>query len=194
MICQGVRTRFLVYDDEWATLPPHAMFSISRLSLWLPAAQTLPSLTALPARLTVIQSLGVARDHLPAHTSTRTHRSQNHSCCCAQQEAGLYTAVKVFMAFRWTKSENKVWRESAIPPKSIWTAGRWNNTGSAVEACLTNEHRGGDENNKTATATFACWQRCIFTCDHAVRKANLYFRLHYLVPTLGPVTYEQRGV
>lgn len=62
MICQGVRTRFLVYDDEWATLPPHAMFSISRLSLWLPAAQTLPSRTALPARLTVIQS---PHEHTP---------------------------------------------------------------------------------------------------------------------------------
>lgn len=88
MICQGVRTRFLVYDDEWATLPPRAMFSISRLSLWLPAAQTLPLLTALPARLTVIQSPAVARDHLSAHTSTSARRSQNRSRCCAQQEAG----------------------------------------------------------------------------------------------------------
>lgn len=124
MICQGVRTRFLVYDDEWATLPPHAMFSISRLSLWLPAAQMLPSLTALPARLTVIQSPGVGRDHLSVHTSTRARQSQKRSCCWAQQEAGAFTQQWKSL---WHSDGRKVRMRcrgrAGSSSKSIWTAG-----------------------------------------------------------------------
>lgn len=126
MICQGVRTRFLVYDDEWATLPPHAMFSISRLSLWLPAAQTLPSLTALPARLTVIQSPGVARDHLSAHTSTRVRRSQNHSCCCAQQEAGALHSSESLYGIQMDEKWERGAEGERDPPlsQSEWQAGK----------------------------------------------------------------------
>lgn len=120
MICQGVRTRFLVYDDEWATLPPHAMFSISRLSLWLPAAQTPPSPDCTASQVNCnSKSRSSERSSFCAHKHTCASEPKKKPAPVVgrSRRRGLYTAVKVFMAFRWTKSEKEVQRERDPPPK-----------------------------------------------------------------------------
>lgn len=93
----------------------------------------------------------------------------------------LYTAVKVFMAFRWTKRGNKG-RGIAGSPLSQFEQ-RADEITQVVVAGLTNEHRDGDENDKTSRATFCLLtHRRISTCESSYgRKRKLIYILHYII-------------
>lgn len=56
---------------------------------------TLPSPTVIPARITVIQSLRVAKSSASTHMDTHA-RNSNLSCCCAQQERALHSSESLY--------------------------------------------------------------------------------------------------
>lgn len=91
-----------------------------------------PPPTVVPARLNVIQSLGVATRSVSTHMYTHIQ---------PKPLLLLYTVGKVVLwhSDRWI--ESKVEKDSGIPSRLIGTADRWNYTGTVAEARLTNEHR-----------------------------------------------------
>lgn len=56
---------------------------------------TLPSPTVMPARLTVTQSLRVAKSPVSAHMYTQLC-NPNHSCCCTQQNRALHSSESLY--------------------------------------------------------------------------------------------------
>lgn len=90
MICQGARTRFLVYYDEWATLAPHThhVLYIEAVTLALHST-TLPSPTVTPAGVTVLDSLGVPDSSVSAHGHTCATLT---SPVVVHNRRGIYTA------------------------------------------------------------------------------------------------------
>ncbi len=122
---------------------------------------TLPSPTAIPARVTVIQSLGVVESSVSTHGHTRTH---------PKPLLLLHTAGEGF-----TQQWKSLWhsdgrnkgtrgRGRAGSPLSQFEQ-RADEITQVVVARLTNEHRDGDENNKTGRATFCLLtHRCIHSC------------------------------
>lgn len=191
MICQGVRTRFLVYDDEWATLALHTPCSLY-LSCHFGSLQHNPASSNCkvgPGERK--KTLSGYLTHLLAHTRTHTRTTQI-SPVVVLSRRGLYTAVKVFIAFRWTEQGNEGGREGAGSPLSQFEQ-RADEIKQVVVAGLTNEQPNGDENNKTP---FACWNTDVYTCAWSYSrkgKTNLYFTLHYLLLSLSSVTHEPTG-
>lgn len=107
-----------------------------------------PPPTVVPARLNVIQSLGVATWSVSTHV--HTHIQPKPLLLLDTQ--GLYTVVKV-VSDGWI--ESKVEKDSRISSKLIGTADRWNYTGTVAEARLTNTEMGVEK--RQAEPPLACW-------------------------------------
>ncbi len=139
------------------TRTTHTTFSISKLSQWLSAAQTLPSPTVIPARITVILSLGVAKSSVSTHMETHT-RNSNLSCCCTQQERALHSSESLY-GIQMDETRDRGGERAGSPLSQFEQQA--DEITQVVVARLTNEHRDGAENNKTGRATF-----CLLTHRH----------------------------
>ena len=119
--------------------------------------------------------------HEPAHTQSKLLYSAGGG--------GLYTAVKVFMAFWLTKRGNEGERESRISPKSIWTAGWWNYTGSRGHVDKWGERWGWKEGD-SQRHLLACWRTCVDTRVSGVSgKKNKFIFYIALSPSLSKLSH-----
>lgn len=182
MICQGVRTRFLVYYDEWATLALHTPCSLYRSCHF-------GFLQHNHAFSNCNTSQGNCNSKSQGSRIIRKH-THGHTCGQPKPLLLLYTAGKGF-----TQQWKSLWHSDG---RNGRTRGR-GRAGSplsqfeqqadkitqAVVARLTNEHREGDENNKTGIRQshllLADTPMYTLVGDHMVGKEKRIYILHYII-------------
>lgn len=141
----------------WMSNTPttHTVFSISKLSLWLSAAQPcLLQLKYQPGRLHFKVSGKPYRQHTWTHTRTQP-----------KPLLLLYTAGEGFTQ-QWKSLQHSDGPNEGVRGREESPLSQFEQRGDeitqVVSAGLTNEHRDGDENNKTSRATVCLLtHRCI---------------------------------
>lgn len=140
----------------------------------------LPSPTVIPARVTVIQSLGDAESSVSTHTDTP--RTEPKPLLLSHTAGEGFTQQWKSLWHSDGRNEGARGRGRAGSPLSQFEQ-QADEITQVVVAGLTNEHRDGDENNKTGRATFCLLtQMYTLVCDHIVGgKEKLIYILHYII-------------
>lgn len=131
MACQGTRTQFLFYSDEWAALTLHTASSLY-LSCHFASVQHKAVFSHCK------NSQGNSRRqfwsswNLPVYTHGHTCAALTFTVVHSWREPS--TTGKDFMLFSWIKWWNQGKKRSKFSQKFIWTAGQWNYTDSPGHA------------------------------------------------------------